>query len=233
MHQGCQLLLAEGESERCRRGVVACHTPGRAANLPETRLCGSRGCWLALGCRQDGSRLRVGPTAGSAAQSLNRGSCISRGGGVRSTMRSMICLDASIPTLPSRMPGPAKPHLNEAPFSVPCILVIGRSWVRIRPRAQKLQVRDVSGVAGCAAAPDGHSLGGSSRRRRSRELRGEEADLLCPLDCLAARAGPDLAVDGDGLGLDRVVREVQPLADLAKGEVGRQEGQQAQLGGGE
>jgi hypothetical protein len=25
MHQRCQLLLAEGELERCHRGVVACH----------------------------------------------------------------------------------------------------------------------------------------------------------------------------------------------------------------
>src|SRR4029453_8825822 len=28
LHQRCQLLLAEGELERCHRGVVACHRTG-------------------------------------------------------------------------------------------------------------------------------------------------------------------------------------------------------------
>jgi hypothetical protein len=36
-----------------------------------------------------------------------------------------------------------------------------------------------------------------------------------------------------GLGLDRVVGEVQPFADLRKGEVGGQQRQQPQLGGGQ
>ena len=36
LHQRCQLLLAEGELERCHRGVMACHRTGLARNLPET-----------------------------------------------------------------------------------------------------------------------------------------------------------------------------------------------------
>jgi hypothetical protein len=28
LHQRCQLLLAEGESERCHPGIVACHRTG-------------------------------------------------------------------------------------------------------------------------------------------------------------------------------------------------------------
>jgi hypothetical protein len=35
MHQRCQLLLAEGELERCHRGVVACHRGVRLLGVPD------------------------------------------------------------------------------------------------------------------------------------------------------------------------------------------------------
>ena len=50
---------------------------------------------------------------------------------------------------------------------------------------------------------------------------------------LAARGNAELAVDRDRLGLDRVARQAQPLADLQQGEMGRQQRQQAQLGRGQ
>ena len=63
-------------------------------------------------------------------------------------------------------------------------------------------------------------------------LAGEQADLLHPLDRLAAGGDAELAVDRQGLGLHRVLGQVQLLAHLAKGEVGGQQRKQAQLGGG-
>src|SRR5829696_6733315 len=60
-----------------------------------------------------------------------------------------------------------------------------------------------------------------------------QAQLLSAVDGLASGGDAELAVDRYRLGLDRVPREVQSLADLGEGEVGGQQWEQPQLGGGE
>ena len=74
-------------------------------------------------------------------------------------------------------------------------------------------------VKDCGAAQRGVSL--------------EQPDLDGALDCLAARRGPQLAVDGHGVRFDRVARDRQSVGDLLEGEIGRQERQHTQLGGGQ
>src|SRR3954452_10259488 len=59
---------------------------------------------------------------------------------------------------------------------------------------------------------------------------GDETELGCPRDRVAARRHTELAVDRYRLRLDRVARDVQPLGDLAEGEARREMGQKAQLG---
>ena len=72
----------------------------------------------------------------------------------------------------------------------------------------------------------------TERRRRSPSAPSafDEAELARPGDRVAAARDAELAVDGDRLGLDRVARDEQPLADLAEREVGREQRQQPQLG---
>src|SRR5262245_22152990 len=61
----------------------------------------------------------------------------------------------------------------------------------------------------------------------------DETELACPVDRLAAARDPELPIDRDRLRLDRVAGDVEPVADLAEGEVGGQQRQQAELGPGQ
>src|SRR4029453_5031746 len=58
----------------------------------------------------------------------------------------------------------------------------------------------------------------------------DEAHVLGDGDPLAPAGDAELPVDGDRLGLDRVPRDVETLADLAEGQVRGEVRKQAQLG---
>src|SRR5436309_1617233 len=81
--------------------------------------------------------------------------------------------------------------------------------------------------AGTALVDDPARLGSARGLRRARGL-----GLADDPRRLAARDA-ELPVDRDRLGLDRVARDVEALADLAEREVGREEGQQSELGRGQ
>jgi hypothetical protein len=53
------------------------------------------------------------------------------------------------------------------------------------------------------------------------------------VDRLAAGGDAELAVERERLALDRVRRDIEPFAHLREGEVGRQQRQEPQLGGGQ
>src|SRR5262245_66458594 len=61
----------------------------------------------------------------------------------------------------------------------------------------------------------------------------DQAEALRDRDGLAPARGAQLSVDGDCLGLDRVPRDMEPLADLLEGQMRREERKEAQLGASE
>ena len=72
-----------------------------------------------------------------------------------------------------------------------------------------------------------------ARPTHIRPLRGrvEQAELRRLLDRVAAAGDAELPVGRDRLGLHGVPRDVEALADLAEGEVGREEREQSELRG--
>ena len=63
--------------------------------------------------------------------------------------------------------------------------------------------------------------------------RAGQAGLLDVLDGLAAGGGAEFAVDRERLALDRVLGDVESLAYLSEGQVGREQGQEPQFSRGQ
>src|SRR5262245_42912036 len=57
----------------------------------------------------------------------------------------------------------------------------------------------------------------------------DQAEALRDADRLAPARGAKLPVDGDRLGLDRVSRDVEPLADLLEGQMSGEQRKEPQL----
>ena len=114
-------------------------------------------------------------------------------------------------------------------------------WMRVRPRRR-------SWTCSLVWCPSSVCRASSPRLRSSamalgydvedaleqqsvvRRLRAEQADRGRLVDGVAPRRDPELPVDRADLRADRVAGHEQPLADLTKGEVGLEIGEQAQLG---
>src|SRR5262245_31032930 len=123
----------------------------------------------------------------------------------------------------------------------------GASWSARSKRPVHLWARHHTKVAPLSVRPG--SFGSRGRRERLAsemvavggvqpggppyQRERNEADLLRALDRLAAGGDAELVVHRERVLLHRVVREVQPLADLPEGEVGGQQREHAQLRPGE
>jgi hypothetical protein len=77
------------------------------------------------------------------------------------------------------------------------------------------------------ASPSGRA----GDRCRQARLPAEQAELLGMVDRLASGRDAELSIDRERLGLHRVLRDEQPLANLPEAQVAGQQRQQAQLGG--
>src|SRR5215211_8870586 len=97
--------------------------------------------------------------------------------------------------------------------------------------------RKIAGSRLRSSAVDGAAHYTTRRRRRHHPVwmklpgaaRSEQPKIAGALDRVAAGRDAQLAIDGHRLGLHRVRRYVQPLADLAEGEVRAEVGDQAEL----
>src|SRR4249920_892600 len=125
----------------------------------------------------------------------------------------------------------------------PALLDAGRS--RLRATSMNARTRKTRKIATAAririrmttCSHDPGSEGGATspgedeNRSNARSLRRhcDEPELDGVLDRVASAGDAELPVDGDRLRLDRVARDVQAGADLAEGEVRREQRQQPEL----